>query len=308
MLRLLVGPGGDTLEIAFRELPAGTFSMGTRGGRYAEEPVHTVTIPSRFWMGETPITQAQFTLWRASDDYERRLAALPPDERDLQRRAGKQSYGFAGHPARPAENITWFEAAAYCDWLNDLLVSLRSGQVTEWVPAGHRFQLPSEAHWEYACRAASTTEYSNGDGEAALREIGHFSGNTEETVEVRSLAPNRWQLFDMHGNVSEWCADVWDSRAYRKRSDGWHARPWTLEDAGEDAQVYDEQSGRVVRARAAASAGRVLRGGSWSFSADGCRSAIRFWRRPDFRGWYRGFRVCLLPGPSCLQPASQAEA
>jgi len=132
--------------------------------------------------------------------------------------------------------------------------------------------LPSEAQWEFACRAGSKTDYYTGDGDEALAEAGWYSETWESgsTHAVGQKKSNRWGLFDMHGNVVEWCRDVWDAGAYRGRPEG-----------VEDPECVGE--GRR----------RVQRGGSWLRSAVPCRAAYRLRVEAGFRNWDRGFRVCL---------------
>jgi sulfatase modifying factor 1 len=143
-----------------------------------------------------------------------------------------------------------------------------------------RFGLPTEAQWEYACRAGTETEYYRGDGEATLAEAGWFDGNAGGvTHPVGELAPNEFGLYDMHGNVDEWCCDAWDEDAYKKRVDGTTDPEVSTEDVSDANPV------------------RVFRGGSRGAIAWICRSAIRSGGRPDVRERYQGFRVCLVPGP-----------
>jgi len=282
-LEALVLPGDIPLE--FRAIPpvpvqeqalaSGqplSFLMGSRGKATDEEPRHRVIIPEPFYLGVTPVTQAQFEAWTRSREYREWLASRS-DEKPHQNQ-------FAGHPQRPAENLTWYAARGFTEWLNHLVDTGRIG-----LPSGMRARLPDEGRWEYACRAGSLTEYWNGDGEERLREIGWYGGNSSETADVGRLPANPWGLHDMHGNVWEWCADAWDGKAYAQRPDGWVAGAWVRD--GEEDPV------------------RVMRGGSWFSSARGCRSAYRNWWRPLNRNRGRGFRVLLSsPGPAA-EPGSQ---
>jgi len=196
-------------------------------------------------MGETPVTQEQFALWK-------------PDHAN----------DSSGKPLHPAEQVTWHGAVAYCRWL--------TGEMRRRLPEGYVAGLPSEAHWEYACRAGTDTEYHTGDGEAALGAAGWYEGNSDyETHPVKSKQPNASGLYDMHGHVYEWCSDVWDENAYRKRVDAWNARVWELRDAGEDATYFDDD------ARGLGDPARVVRGGSFGLLSVRCRSAFRVWDWSD---------------------------
>jgi formylglycine-generating enzyme required for sulfatase activity len=214
-----------------------------------------VRITQAFYLGRYPVTQAQFATFR-------------PEHEN----------GFPGDSRRPVEQVTWDAATEYCVWLNDL------GQVT-W-PAGlegFRAQLPTEAQWEYGCRAGTETEYHMGDGEIALSAAGWYDGNSgQETHPVGMKEPNAYGLYDMHGNVWEWCADAWNENAYKMRVDG----------------VCDPE---VTTQSLAGDVLRVVRGGSWYDWARFCRAAYRGRYRPANRGRNRGFRVCLFPGPCRAQ-------
>ena len=255
--------------MAFRLIPAGAFRMGSRGYDDREEPVHLVKIPAPFWLAETPVTQAQFALWTRAEDI-------------------KHENHFKERPEHPAENLSWHEAVSFCAWLS----REKAGQ----FPEGSALAcLPTEAQWEYACRAGMDTEYYTGDGEAALAEAGWFGEDYEKgsTHPVREKRANPFGLFDMHGNVWEWCQDIYDPNAYRKRPDGWTGRELTVADAGDDADsTMDEDR------KSGTSQTRVLRGGSWNITAYWCRSASRLGDWPGDRFWSGGFRVCLVRGPA----------
>ena len=261
------------IEMAFRLIPTGAFRMGNRGYYADEEPVHRVRIAEPFWMAETPVTQAQFGIWTQAESIER-------------------ENHFKDRPEDPAENMDWRQAVAYCDWLT-------RAKGAEFPPGFRLACLPTEAEWEYACRAGTETEYYTGDGEAALAEAGWFYQGSENasTHPVGQRAPNEFQLLDLHGNVWEWCHDAWDGEAYRSRADG-------EQDAGEVARRRDWAAG--LGPMLASDQTRVLRGGSWCNSAGDCRSAFRGGDRPVGRVRGVGFRVCLVRGPAG-QPDSQAE-
>ena len=246
-LLVLELPGGGG-PLHFRKLPGGSFRMGSRGYYPDEEPVHWVEVPE-FYIGVFPVTQRQYGAWR-------------PEHKNHFHEGGGFDPGLL-----PAESMPWDESLDFCTWLAESKL--------EELPKGFGPNLPTETHWEYACRAGSETEYANGDGEGALRRIGWFDGNSgSRTHAVGELKPNDWGLYDMHGNVEEWCSDDWDAGAYRNRVD--HIR--------------------ALETRSSSSH-RVVRGGSWDYSAGWCRSAYRGWRLPGRRFGFLGLRVCLLPGP-----------
>jgi formylglycine-generating enzyme required for sulfatase activity len=242
------------IEMLFVEIPACPegFLMGSRGERATEEPRHRVVISEPFLMGIYPVTQAQFAIFRK-----------------------EHKNHFEGKPDHPAENMTWHDAVAFCEWLHT------------------DTKLPTEAQWEYGCRAGTETDYWNGDGEAALSEMGWFDEEWDEgsTHPVGLKRVNKFGLYDMHGNVWEWCRDGWDEHAYSKRVDG-VTDPFTKP---ENNEVEDKMA-------------RVLRGGSWLISARLCRSAFRLRDGAGSRGRNGGFRVCLFPGSGGQEQLPEAES
>ncbi|MBK8908174.1 MAG: formylglycine-generating enzyme family protein [Rhodospirillales bacterium] len=212
-------------------------SPETEKERYADEgPQHAVTISSGFWVFDTACTQA---LWQAV--------------------MGDNPGHFKG-PDRPVDSVSWNDVQQFLKRINALLPGLE-------------LVLPTEAQWEYACRAGTTTPFSF--GETITPEQVNYDGNhpyaggekglyREETVPVASLSPNPWGLYEMHGNVWEWCRD--GKRTYAA-------------DALTDPVGPMEAGGP-----------RVLRGGSWDSSAQGVRSAYRIADDPGFRISIYGFR------------------
>jgi formylglycine-generating enzyme required for sulfatase activity len=166
-------------------------------------------------------------------------------------------------------HVSWFEAKLYARWLERQRERFPALFATFLPHAdGLHFGLPSEAGWEFACRAGTTIRFwsdrDDGDSEAALDRVGWFSANSQDRLHrVAEKEPNGWKLFDMHGNVWEWCADWWGERL-------------TGSDTG-------APSGRA----------RVLRGGSCRNDADRCRSACRSWFEPDGAWNGVGFRLGL---------------
>jgi formylglycine-generating enzyme required for sulfatase activity len=242
-------PGSSTVPIAgMVQIPAGSFLMGSNAASGApyynspnQQPVHSVTISEAFWMSETEITQSQYQALMGSNP----------------------SY-FSG-PNLPVEQVTWHDAVAYCAALT------AQEQAAGNVASGFEYRLPSEAEWEYACRAGTTTEFNVGPdlfcGQArfAYSEHSNSSCSQSSTVAVGGYAPNAIGLYDMHGNVWEWCLDSYASYSSA---------------AVTDPFVSD---GNV----------RVLRGGSWYYNSRGCRSAVRGGLAPFNLGNAFGFRVVL---------------
>jgi len=218
-------------------IKGGTFIMGSLEGEGSnwEQPQHEVTVPS-FFMGKYPVTQAQ---WKA-------VAKLPKVNRDLE----PDPSNFKGN-SLPVERVSWYHAVEFCD---------RLSQYT-----GKQYRLLSEAEWEYACRAGTTTPFHF--GEAITLELANYNASRQQTTPVGSFPANAFGLYDMHGQVWEWCADYWHSSYERAPTDG---SAWLTDS---NSQV------------------RLLRGGSWDLNSEYCRSAYRSTYNP--RSVYRniGFRV-----------------
>jgi formylglycine-generating enzyme required for sulfatase activity len=247
---------GEGVALTMVKIPAGSFLMGSPGDEPErsddEGPQHEVTLGS-FFMGQTSITQAQ---WRA-------VAGWQKVERDLDPDPSK----FKG-ANRPVERVSWFAALEFCRRL-----SQRTGQ-----PYG----LPSEAQWEYACRAGSTTPFHC--GATLTPELANYVGNfaygkgpkgtcRNQTTDVASFPANGWGLHDMHGNVWELCEDHWhDSYNFAPGDD----QPWLIPAAADGEP-------------------RLLRGGSWFDLPRDCRSAYRYRLVPGLAYYNVGFRVVCLP-------------
>ncbi|NCJ06011.1 SUMF1/EgtB/PvdO family nonheme iron enzyme [Synechococcales cyanobacterium C] len=241
---------GNGVSLDLVAIPGGTFLMGSPDSELGrdnnESPQHEVRIPP-FWMGQYAITQAQ---WRA-------VAALPQVSRALD----PDPANFKG-ANRPVEDVSLWEAVEFCNRLS--------------VATDIAYRLPSEAEWEYACRAGTTTPFHYGDTLTdALANYdatdGYANGPTgryrEQTTEVGSFPPNALGLYDMHGNVWEWCADHWHDNYIGVPTDG---AAWLTDNDNHF---------------------RLLRGGSWLVVPRLCRSANRFRYGPGVRFGSVGFRV-----------------
>jgi len=226
-------------------VPAGSFMMGspsTEEGRSKMErmegPQHQVRISDGFWMGQTEVTQGQ---------YKSVMNAQPWSGENYVRESANN----------PAVWVTWDDAAAFCRKLSQ--------------QEGKTYRLPTEAEWEYACRAGTTTRFSFGDSYSSLGDYAWFDGNARKVSQqyahpVGQKKPNPWGMYDMHGNVLEWCND-------------WYADDYYSESPRNDPTGPDKGSLRVHR------------GGSWRFTPQYCRSACRVRFTPSGRGSNLGFRV-----------------
>jgi sulfatase modifying factor 1 len=231
----------NTFDMTFKEIPAGTFMMGSPEGepdRDSAEHQHPVTISKAFYMQTTEVTQGQ---WKA-------VMGTEPWK-------GK-SFVKEG-PNYPAVNVSWDDAVAFCKKLSE-----REGKT---------YRLPTEAEWEYACRAGTETRWSFGDDEMALGYYAWYRENALDIDEkyahqVGLKNPNAFGLHDMHGNVFEWCHDYY----------------------GED---YYKQSSEKDPTGPTSGSSRVLRGGSWNYDARGSRSARRGGNVAGSRSGSGGFRV-----------------
>lgn len=234
---------GVTLDLVW--VQPGGFLMGTRGGSQSkkrgqnttvppdETPARSVKLTRGFWMSQYEITQEQWT-----------------------QIMGNNPSRFTESPKNPVDQVSWNECALFIEKLNQLGIE-------------GTFRLPSEAEWEYACRAGGTTAYHFGNDLASLPDYAWYSGNSDaKTHPVGEKRPNAWGFYDMHGNVSEWVWDWYDPSAY---SSGAVTNPY-----GPDQGVF-----------------KVRRGGAWSYHYSRLRSAAREHDLPDVGADVVGFRVIL---------------
>jgi formylglycine-generating enzyme required for sulfatase activity len=221
------------LTMAF--IPAGEFIMGDDNGDDDEKPAHKVQL-SPFYMDTHELTQKA---------YESLTEKNPSKTKGLD---------------KPVEQVDWYHAILYCN-----LRSLKEGLKPCYDPstlacdfAADGYRLPTEAEWEYACRAGTKSKYSPGDDPAKLRNFAWFKANAGDTTHsVGQKAPNPWGLYDLHGNVAEWCQDIYGEHHYQQ---------------SENRDPHGPATGNK----------RVLRGGSWRTGEDGCRSSARNSETPRF--------------------------
>jgi formylglycine-generating enzyme required for sulfatase activity len=228
-------------------IPKGKFTMGSPAseeGRYENETEHEVTISKDYYLGVTEVTQGQ---------YEKVIGVNPSFwQKRVIRKSDSSMY--------PVEQVTWEDAVEFCKELSDLPEEKKAGRV---------YRLPTEAEWEYACRAGSKSAYSFGKSSKSLGDYAWFDENSNgQTHPVGQKKPNAWGLYDMLGCVWEWCSDWYDE--YPK---------------GAVSDPTGPIKGSV----------RVYRGGSWRNVPAGCRSAGRRRTAPSLRGDHLGFRVALSP-------------
>jgi len=228
------------------EIPAGTFTMGSpesEKGRFDRESQVSVTLTKPFRLGKTEVTQGQ---WKEV------MGTEPWDGQDNVK-ADKDC---------PATYVSWDDATEFCETLT--AIERKAGK----LKANEDYRLPTEAEWEYACRAGTTTAFSFGDDESKLGAYAWFKGNAlsageEYAHKVGTKKPNPWSLYDMHGNVFEWCSD----------------------------RYGEELAGGTDPVGPKRGSDRVLRGGSWGNNLGSCRSSTRRYNDPSYRSGFLGFRV-----------------
>jgi len=229
------------------KVKAGRFQMGSPEkelGRDREETQHWVTLTRDYWLGETEVTQGQ---WKAV--------------------MGTNPSHFKKGDNYPVECVSWEDVMDFCRKLNEKYSSK--------LPSGYKFSLPTEAQWEYACRAGTTTALNNGNNLKSeydicrnLDEVGWYYENSDSSTHpVAQKKPNALDFYDMHGNVWEWCSD------------------WK---GGYNMGATDPKG-------PSAGSHRVCRGGSWYCDARFCRAAYRYGYFPSYRYRNLGFRLALVP-------------
>jgi formylglycine-generating enzyme required for sulfatase activity len=249
---------GSQVSYGMLPIPSGAFMMGsaaTEAGRQADEgPQHKVQI-SPFWMGRCEVTWNEFELFMFPDEerkFKDRIAtdAYVDQVSDAVSRPTKpyveMSFGM-GKDGYPAISMTQHSANKYCQWLS--------------AKTGHFYRLPTEAEWEYACRAGTTTAYSFGDDASKIGEYAWYGKNSDfKYQKVGRKKPNQWGLYDMHGNVAEWCLDQYEP-TYEKFVGSMAQDPWARSTKG-----YPQ----------------IVRGGSWDDDPEKLRSSAR---RASNKSW-----------------------
>lgn len=216
-------------------LPGGTFKMGDNAGDTDEQPAHQVRVTG-FSMDVREVTQESY-----------------------QKLMGKNPAKFKS-PDNPVERASWVSAAQYCNMRSSIegFEPCYDPETYQCDFSANGYRLPTEVEWEYACRAGTTTRWSFADSETQLAKYGWFKTNGQKTThQVGGKTHNPWGLFDMHGNVAEWCNDFY-------------------------AESYDHPKGGAFPVGPASGEERVLRGGSWKSSPDSCRSSARYSEPPGF--------------------------
>jgi formylglycine-generating enzyme required for sulfatase activity len=295
----------NNVDLDMVSIPGGTFTMGSpKNEKYShdnERPQHNVKVPP-FFMGKYPITQGQWKVIATRTDLKVKID-LEEDPSYFKKPYQDQDREI-DRWLRPVERVNWYEAVEFCQRLSKL--------------TGRDYRLPSEAQWEYACRAMTEPlDLAKGEsyppfyfGETLTDKLANYNAsrtyasepegeNGKETIPVGQFPPNAFGLYDLHGNVWEWCMDDWHDNYENAPSDG---SAWL--DNNQEENIDAENS--LESTEKADSAGSlqdennpysVMRGGSWGFIPNYCRSAFRYYDvRRDDRDDYIGFRVVCVFG------------
>jgi formylglycine-generating enzyme required for sulfatase activity len=244
----------NSIGMKLKPIPAGKFLMGSpdsdEDAPGEEKPQHRVRITQPFYLGVYPVTQREYM----------QVVKTNPSH-------------FKGQERRPVESVSWYDVVSFCNALSQkeglppfYAITGETVDVPDWNGPGYR--LPTEAEWEFACRARTRTRYSFGDESEALGESAWYAANSGgQTHSVGEKKPNAFGLYDMHGNVWDWCWDGWDARYYQQ-------------------SPVNDPLGAAGKA-----SDRVIRGGSWSSDPCFARSAFRFRNWRESRNYFLGFRL-----------------
>ncbi len=265
----LSGPQGNSftnsIGMKFVRIEPGTFRMGSLDSEVAndsERPQHEVEITKPYYLGKYPVTRAQFAAFGKDAGYQ--TGAEEAGDKETWRKPGDFAWqaDYVQTDDDPVVEVSRNDAMKFCEWLSK--------------KEGRTYELPTEAEWEYACRAGTTTAYSFGDDAAKLGDYAWYSDNSgDHTHPVGEKKPNPWGLYDMHGNVWQWCADGFG--------------PY------QEGHIKDPK-GKTSNNIDVFNIG-VFRGGSWFTASEYCRSARRGTNLTGVRSDDIGFRVVLRPPP-----------
>ncbi len=259
----LMGSSDQQIAAALKEAEEVKADQGAKDRiQKSERPQHRVILTKPLRIGTTEVTIGQFRKFVEAAKYvteaeqygfgDSAEKVLTDKITTIQKQRNWRNPGYAVTEDLPVTQITWNDATAYCKWLS--------------AQEKTTYRLPSEAEWEYACRAGTTTQYSFGDDANLLEQFGWFYKNAGgKSHPVGTKSANAFGLRDMHGNLYEWCHDVYDEK--------WYERPATSDPRGPIS-----------------GANRVIRGGTWPYPASYCRSAARYFNTPSSRSAYYGFR------------------
>ncbi len=240
-VKTITTPAGLTMAL----IPAGAFEMGDNSGDPDERPAHKVQV-SAFYIDTHEVTQRAY-------------------EALMQQNPSKSKA-----PDKPVEQVDWYHAALFCNMrsLKDGLKPCYDSKTLACDFSANGYRLPTEAEWEYACRAGTREKYSFGNDSAKLKTCAWFKPNAGETTHpAGQKTPNSWGLYDMHGNVAEWCQDFYDETFYSQ-------------------SPAKDPHGPAKGDKC------VLRGGSWRAGEDGCRSSARNSETPRFADACFGSDAC----------------
>jgi formylglycine-generating enzyme required for sulfatase activity/serine/threonine protein kinase len=307
-MRLTLIPPGEFMMGSTPEQNAVGRKMGEADGlkpedyywqRLPEEmPIHRVALTKPLAMGATEVTIGQFRKFvdatkyiteteKLGGGYSHRDTATNKDVFDPKRTWSAP--GYAVTDDSPVTQTTWNDAAAFCNWLSQQerrIPSYRADGKGSWLVADQAdsYRLPTEAEWEYACRAGTTTQFWFGDDAALLPQYDWFKKNAGDKAQpVAAKQPNPFGLYDMHGNVREWCQDLYEGK--------WYERSPSDNPTGPTSGSF-----------------RVIRGGGWTYRASYSRSAFRYCRTPSYRYHYYGLRcvrtIDVPATPATVRPRS----
>jgi formylglycine-generating enzyme required for sulfatase activity len=288
----------DGVKLDLVRIEPGAFQMGAtakdKDAQEDEKPRHEVEISQPFYLGKFHVTRGQFrafvkaTRHKTEAEMGEGASGWNPDTKKFEKNKDYnwENVGFDQTDDHPVVCVSWNDAVAFCRWLNDK----KGGELGSKLGGKSRVKLPTEAQWEYACRAGSAKRFHFGDEDEDMADYGNVADvSARKTVKgitwgiskndgypftspVGKYQPNAWKLHDMHGNAWQWCEDFYDATIYSTRA--------------KNAPVKDPVNLKIEIAH-------VLRGGSWFCDAGDCHAAYRYWIAPSSPGSCTGFRVAV---------------